>query len=106
MEYIEEHGVAGSKITVDPKWSGIQDGVTIEIRHKAVSGLREAENLIMQILETVRLCRFGHFRHISGVFDVGCPVRSVLRWAPMGSSANCGRSLVSKSNTPGCAEFC
>ena len=51
MHYIEE--TVGAKITVDAKWSGIHDGVTFDIRHKTVSGIRDAEYLISQVLETV-----------------------------------------------------
>ena len=39
---------------MDPKWSGIQDGVTFDIKHKTVPGIRDAEYLISQVLETVR----------------------------------------------------
>ncbi len=43
-----------AKLSVDPKWSGIQDGVTFDIKHQTVSGIRDAEQLICQILDTVR----------------------------------------------------
>ena len=51
MHYIEE--TVGAKITVDPKWSGIHDGVTFDIKHKTVPGIRDAEYLISQVLESV-----------------------------------------------------
>ncbi len=45
--------MSGAQVTFNSKWTGIQDGLTFKIAHRDLNGVKEAEYLLSQLLQSV-----------------------------------------------------
>lgn len=51
---------SGSIVTANPHWSGIQDGVSFTIRHRNFSNVKEANDLLVKMIDSVRAFQSLH----------------------------------------------
>ncbi len=47
--------MSGADVSFSSKWTGMEDGITFSIADTGVQGIKEAEHLLRQMLESVSL---------------------------------------------------
>ena len=70
LRFIEDK--TGVRLSTEPVWSGVQDGITFTIKHQKVAGIREAQFFLHRILDKARVldsfsdwAQFLHFETAS-----------------------------------------